>query len=80
MVGGSVPVFDEIVLSTELMSNIEELDENSGIVTLQAGVILEKLVRIKMLSLKKEIKVNFQLFLGQLFIELWINGTPGPRC
>lgn len=45
MVGGSVPVFDEIVLSTELMTNIEELDENSGIVTLQSGVILEKLVR-----------------------------------
>jgi FAD/FMN-containing dehydrogenase len=43
LVGGSVPVFDEIVISTELMNQIEHVDENSGIVTLQAGVVLEKL-------------------------------------
>lgn len=31
LVGGSVPVFDEIVLSTQLMNNIEKIDELSGI-------------------------------------------------
>lgn len=31
LVGGSVPVFDEIVLSTQLMNNIERIDELSGI-------------------------------------------------
>ena len=43
MVGGSVPIFDEVVISTELMNSIESVDENSGIVTLQAGVVLENL-------------------------------------
>ena len=43
MVGGSVPVYDEIVISTELMNKIESVDENSGIVTVQAGVVLENL-------------------------------------
>ena len=41
--GGSVPVYDEIVISTELMNKIESVDENSGIVTVQAGVVLENL-------------------------------------
>ena len=43
MVGGSVPIFDEVVISTELMNSIESVDENSGVVTLQAGVVLENL-------------------------------------
>lgn len=30
VVGGSVPVFDEIIVSTELMNNIISLDETSG--------------------------------------------------
>lgn len=30
LVGGSVPVFDEIVLSTQLMNQIENIDELSG--------------------------------------------------
>lgn len=30
LVGGSVPVFDEIVLSTQLMNNVESIDEMSG--------------------------------------------------
>lgn len=30
LVGGSVPVFDEIVLSTQLMNTIESIDELSG--------------------------------------------------
>ena len=30
LVGGSVPVFDEIVLSTQLMDNIISIDEISG--------------------------------------------------
>ena len=43
MVGGSVPVFDEVVISTELMNSIERVDENTGVVTVQAGVVLETL-------------------------------------
>lgn len=30
LVGGSVPVFDEIVVSTQLMNRIENIDELSG--------------------------------------------------
>lgn len=30
LVGGSVPVFDEVVLSTQLMNQIENIDELSG--------------------------------------------------
>ncbi|KAJ1458641.1 hypothetical protein M885DRAFT_513170 [Pelagophyceae sp. CCMP2097] len=43
LVGGSVPVHDEVVLSLTLMNEIEALDADSGVVTLQAGVILEQL-------------------------------------
>lgn len=35
LVGGSVPVFDEIVLSTSLMNKIIAFDDISGIVTCQ---------------------------------------------
>jgi len=43
LVGGSVPVFDEVVISTQLMNQIEDLDENSSVVRVQAGVVLEHL-------------------------------------
>ncbi|XP_077297507.1 D-2-hydroxyglutaric acid dehydrogenase isoform X2 [Arctopsyche grandis] len=43
LVGGSVPVFDEIVLSTEGMNNIISLDEISGVLVCEAGCILENL-------------------------------------
>lgn len=43
LVGGSVPVFDEIVISTTLMDQIEKVDPFSGILTCQSGAILEKL-------------------------------------
>lgn len=43
LVGGSVPVFDEVVVSLGLMNKIEYIDEYSGIVTCQSGVILENL-------------------------------------
>jgi len=41
LVGGSVPVFDEIVISTDLMNQVIELDPISGVVVCQAGCILE---------------------------------------
>ena len=41
LVGGSVPVFDEIVVSLKLMDNIRSFDETSGILVVDAGVILE---------------------------------------
>jgi len=43
LVGGSVPVHDEIVLSLLRMNQIEALDKWSGIVTCQSGVVLEHL-------------------------------------
>lgn len=41
LVGGSIPVFDEIVISTAAMNKIRSFDEVSGILTADAGVILE---------------------------------------
>ncbi|CAG9856912.1 unnamed protein product [Phyllotreta striolata] len=41
--GGSVPVFDEVIVSTELMNKIISLDEDSGVVTCEAGCILENI-------------------------------------
>lgn len=41
LVGGSVPVFDEIVLSTSRMNNIRSFDEVSGVLVVDAGCILE---------------------------------------
>lgn len=41
LVGGSVPVFDEIVLSTSRMSKIRCFDEVSGTLIVEAGCILE---------------------------------------
>lgn len=43
LVGGSVPVYDEIILSTSLMNNIRSFDNVSGILTCQAGCVLENL-------------------------------------
>lgn len=41
LVGGSVPVFDEIVLNTSRMNKIRSFDETSGVLIADAGVILE---------------------------------------
>jgi len=41
LVGGSVPVFDEIVINLSRMNNIRSFDEVSGILVADAGVILE---------------------------------------
>lgn len=41
LVGGSVPVFDEIVLSLTQLNKIREFDPVSGILKCDAGVILE---------------------------------------
>ena len=43
LVGGSVPVFDEVILSTERMNNVIALDTVSRILTCQAGCVLERL-------------------------------------
>ena len=37
LVGGSVPVFDEVVVSTELMTNIETVDTSSGVAVCQVS-------------------------------------------
>ncbi|KAF2198867.1 hypothetical protein GQ43DRAFT_139849 [Delitschia confertaspora ATCC 74209] len=41
LVGGSVPVFDEVVINMQRMNNIRSFDEVSGILVADAGVILE---------------------------------------
>lgn len=38
LVGGATPVFDEIVISTELMNQIIHLDEQSGKIKLKITV------------------------------------------
>ncbi|XP_077394163.1 D-2-hydroxyglutarate dehydrogenase, mitochondrial [Festucalex cinctus] len=43
LVGGSVPVYDEIILSTALMNSILKFDSVSGVLTCQAGCVLEHL-------------------------------------
>lgn len=41
LVGGSVPVFDEIIISLSNLNKIRSFDEMSGILKLDSGVILE---------------------------------------
>ncbi|KAI0392573.1 hypothetical protein F5Y17DRAFT_352829 [Xylariaceae sp. FL0594] len=41
LVGGSVPVFDEIVVSTARMNQIRSFDEVSGVLVADAGVVLQ---------------------------------------
>jgi len=43
LVGGSVPVFDEVILSTQLLNEIESFNDNSSVVRVQSGVVLERL-------------------------------------
>lgn len=38
-----MPVFDEIVISMQLMDKIEQIDEFAGILSCQSGAVLEKL-------------------------------------
>ncbi|XP_021908112.1 D-2-hydroxyglutarate dehydrogenase, mitochondrial [Carica papaya] len=44
LVGGSVPVFDEVIISIGLMNKIIAFDQVSGILVCEAGCILENLV------------------------------------
>lgn len=41
LVGGSVPYYDELILSMERMNQIIEFDETNDIITTEAGVVLE---------------------------------------
>eukprot|EP01130_Rhizamoeba_saxonica_P003732 TRINITY_DN1551_c0_g2_i1.p1 TRINITY_DN1551_c0_g2~~TRINITY_DN1551_c0_g2_i1.p1 ORF type:complete len:427 (-),score=107.22 TRINITY_DN1551_c0_g2_i1:1132-2412(-) len=43
LVGGSVPVYDEIIISMEKMNSIRKFDEASGVVISDAGVVLQDL-------------------------------------
>ena len=43
LVGGSVPVHDEVVLSLGNMNKVVEFDEVAGVVTCEAGCVLEVL-------------------------------------
>ncbi|KAI1107241.1 D-lactate dehydrogenase 2 mitochondrial precursor [Jackrogersella minutella] len=41
LVGGSIPVFDEIVVNTSRMNQIRFFDEDSGVLVADSGVVLE---------------------------------------
>jgi FAD/FMN-containing dehydrogenase len=43
LVGGSVPLHDEVVISTKKMNQIFGFDETQGTLTCEAGAILETL-------------------------------------
>ncbi|KAL1491329.1 hypothetical protein ABEB36_011940 [Hypothenemus hampei] len=43
LVGGSVPVFDEVILNTSLMRTIYNINGTSGVLICQAGCVLEDL-------------------------------------
>ncbi|XP_055320838.1 D-2-hydroxyglutarate dehydrogenase, mitochondrial-like [Sitodiplosis mosellana] len=43
LVAGTTPIFDEIILSMQLMNKVEHVDETSGILVCQSGCVLEKL-------------------------------------
>jgi FAD/FMN-containing dehydrogenase len=43
LVGGSIPVFDEVILSLSAMNRILSFDDTAGVVTAEAGVVLENL-------------------------------------
>lgn len=43
MVGGSVPVYDEIIISTKLMNHIYNVNTDSNIIACQSGCILQNL-------------------------------------
>lgn len=43
LVGGSVPLFDEIIVSTSRMNKVISFDEHSGVITAEAGCVLESL-------------------------------------
>ncbi|KAG8383377.1 hypothetical protein BUALT_Bualt04G0006200 [Buddleja alternifolia] len=44
LVGGSVPVFDEVIINVSSMNNILTFDKDSGIMVCEAGCILENLI------------------------------------
>lgn len=44
LVGGSVPVFDEVIINVNFMNNILSFDKTSGILVCEAGCILENLI------------------------------------
>ena len=43
LVGGSVPVFDEVIVNTQRMNNILGFDESYGILSAEAGCVLSEL-------------------------------------
>lgn len=44
LVGGSVPVFDEVIINLSSMNNVLSFDKVSGILVCEAGCILENLI------------------------------------
>eukprot|EP00873_Tetraselmis_striata_P040079 jgi/Tetstr1/460343/TSEL_005643.t1 len=43
LVGGSVPVYDEVVLNTSNMNSVHSIDPISGVLVCQAGCVLQRL-------------------------------------
>eukprot|EP00300_Choanocystis_sp_HF-7_P003867 c12949_g1_i1.p1 GENE.c12949_g1_i1~~c12949_g1_i1.p1 ORF type:complete len:446 (+),score=104.00 c12949_g1_i1:25-1362(+) len=59
LVGGSTPVFDEIVLSLSALNKVRSVDSDSGVIVCDAGCVLQNLE-----SLAQEIGFNVPLDLG----------------
>jgi FAD/FMN-containing dehydrogenase len=60
LVGGSVPLYDEIIISTKLMNKITSLDKESNILRCESGCILQNLNDY----LEKEANLMMPLDLG----------------
>ncbi|CAD7931879.1 unnamed protein product [Amoebophrya sp. A120] len=60
LVGGAIPVFDEIILSLELMNKIVSIDEKAGVGIFEAGAILEQVNT----TLENDYNLIFPLDLG----------------
>ena len=45
LVGGAVPVFDEVILSLKRMNSVLSIDDITGVCVCEAGVVLEELGR-----------------------------------
>merc|ERR1712038_1480680 len=61
LVGGSVPVFDEVVISTGLMTNIESVDPSAGVAVCQAEAVLASGEVVDCLSSMKKDNTGYDL-------------------
>lgn len=64
LVGGSVPVFDEVIISTQLMNNIISLDEVSGNMPMMGSQSLQHGNRFNLLIMHFDLLISALLLLS----------------